>query len=84
MFSLYKLAQIIIMVMYTQKRSLRRDDVQHDASATAETRDSWDQYELDTSEIRNPRTPRTLTRILCGKYDLFISSTFFLLVLAHF
>jgi hypothetical protein len=37
MFSLYKLAQIIIMVMYTQKRSLRSDDVQHDASATAGT-----------------------------------------------
>jgi hypothetical protein len=35
MFSLYKPAQIIIMVMYTQKRSLCRDDVQHDASATA-------------------------------------------------
>jgi hypothetical protein len=51
MFSLYKLAQIIILVMYTQKRSLRRDDVQHDASATAETSDSWDQFELDK---RNP------------------------------
>jgi hypothetical protein len=37
MFSLYKLAQIIIMFMYTQKRSLHRDDVQRDASATAGT-----------------------------------------------
>jgi hypothetical protein len=55
--------------MYTQKRSLRRDDVQHDASATAETSDSWDQFELDTSEIPNPRT---LTRILCGKCDLLL------------
>jgi hypothetical protein len=77
MFSLYKLAQIIIVVMYMQKRSLRRDDVQHDASATAETSDSWDQFELDTRESPNPRTPSTLTRILCGKYDL-------LLVYAHF
>jgi hypothetical protein len=72
MFSLYKLAQIIIMVMYTQKRSLRRDDVQHDASATAETSDSWEQFGIDTSEIPNPRTPSTLTRILCGKYDLLL------------
>jgi hypothetical protein len=69
MCSLCKLAQIIRMVMYTQKCSLRRDDVQHDASATAETSDSWDQFELDTSEIPNPRTPSTLTRIFCGKYD---------------
>jgi hypothetical protein len=51
MFSLYKLAQIIIMAMYTQKRSLRRNDVQHDASATAETSDSWDQR---TRHKRNP------------------------------
>jgi hypothetical protein len=72
MFSLYTLAQIIIMVIYTQKRSLRRDDAQHDASATGETSDSWDQFELDTSEIPNPRTPSTLTRILCGKYDFLL------------
>jgi hypothetical protein len=45
------------MAMYMQKRSLRRNDVQHDASATAETSDSWDQFELDTSEIPKPPYP---------------------------